>query len=262
MARFIDNIRSGWLGWSVATRIIGVNVAIFVTLHLVALAGVVASCPWLEPLVRNMIELPANISMFISRPWTIFTYMFGQYDVLHLLFNMMWLYLFGSCFLDVYSGRNLFGLYIGGGIAGALFFIAGAAIFGSVSNAGSLVGASAAVLAIATAIALTTPTRSINFMFIGSVQLKWVAVVMIAIDLLNLGTGNAGGHIAHLGGVAAGAAYWAWLRKRPWPTPRKPEPANEARTIDELLDKIRLSGYSSLTPAERDLLFKLSNKLK
>lgn len=36
----------------------------------------------------------------------------------------------------------------------------------------------------------------------------------------------------------------------------------ERRELDTILDKIKKSGYSALTPAERDRLFNVSRKIK
>ena len=65
----------------------------------------------------------------LSRPWTIFTYMFTQFDFLHLLFNMLWLYWFGSFFLNYFTERKLTGVYLLGGLFGGLLYIAAYNIF-------------------------------------------------------------------------------------------------------------------------------------
>ena len=67
-----------------------------------------------------------------------------------------------------------------------------------------LLGASASVLAIVMATAVREPEYPVQFMFIGTVRLKYVALFMVALDLLFMTSGNAGGHIAHLGGALAG----------------------------------------------------------
>lgn len=69
-----------------------------------------------------------------------------------------------------------------------------------------LLGASASVLAIVVATAVRAPEYRVNFMFIGTVRLKYVALFMVVTDLLFMTSGNAGGHIAHLGGALAG--WW------------------------------------------------------
>lgn len=269
MGRATDALRSRWLGWSAATRLVCVNVVIFISLHLIGVIALLTGNNSVETSLLHVIELPGNVAVLLTHPWTIITYMFCQYDLFHLLFNMLWLYLFGVCFLDIYSGQRLLWLYICGGLSGALFFMIGAVLWNKIALTSALIGASAPVFAIATATALATPNRSIGFILIGPVKLKWIALIMIGIDLLNMTVGNAGGHLAHLGGIIAGIAYWGYthikvkqyLRKRY----RKNFQCNDNKTqieIDALLDKIRQSGYSSLSPSERNMLFKLSEKIK
>ena len=54
--------------------------------------------------IAGMDRRAGRSEYLLSRPWTIFTYMFTQFDFLHLLFNMLWLYWFGSFFLNYFYG--------------------------------------------------------------------------------------------------------------------------------------------------------------
>jgi hypothetical protein len=157
-------------------------------------------------------------------------------------------------------------------------------------------GASAAVLAIVMAISFYVPDYTLYLMFLGPVKLKYIALVTILIDILSIKSGNAGGHLAHLGGAFLGFIYAAQLRKgavfgmgfrrfadkvagmmRPKPRmkvhrndrpPGRPETdmeynarrAAEQRTIDQILDKIARSGYEGLSKEEKEILFRSSKK--
>ena len=68
-------------------------------------------------------------------------------------------------------------------------------------------GASASVLAIIMAISTKSPNYIIRLFLIGNVKLKHIAVFSIALDILSIPQGNAGGHIAHLGGAFFGYLY-------------------------------------------------------
>ena len=81
------------------------------------------------PQLLEWIGVPADPEYLLSRPWTIFTYMFTQFDFLHLLFNMLWLYWFGSFFLNYFTERKLTGVYLLGGLFGGLLYIAAYNIF-------------------------------------------------------------------------------------------------------------------------------------
>lgn len=159
-----------------------------------------------------------------------------------------------------------------------------------------LLGASASVLAIVVATAVRAPEYRVNFMFIGTVRLKYVALFMVVTDLLFMTSGNAGGHIAHLGGALAG--WWfasglsrghdatSWINrcldcfseglsfrrqsKKPKMKVHYGDKAKDydynarkkqqSEEIDRILDKLKKSGYNSLTTEEKKSLFDASKK--
>ena len=158
-----------------------------------------------------------------------------------------------------------------------------------------LLGASASVLGIVTATAYREPNYPIRLLFIGTIRLKYLALIVIGLDVLAITAENAGGHIAHLGGALAGLWFAAslskgadltrWInRATDWvtgvfrPRPRKPKMkihygANTDRQkdydynarkkaqndeIDRILDKVRNSGYDGLTEEEKKRLFDAS----
>ncbi len=97
-------------------RLIYINVAFFALLHI---ATLVLTFTDIKPeYALTWIELPSSPDLFITQPWTIITYMFAQYDLLHILFNMLWLYWFGTIFLLTDTSKRMLALYIYGGICG------------------------------------------------------------------------------------------------------------------------------------------------
>ena len=76
-----------------------------------------------------------------------------------------------------------------------------------------MLGASAAVLAIVAAVAYREPDYRVNLIFLGSIPLKYFALVVIGLDLLFITADNAGGHVAHLGG-ALGGLLFAYMLSR------------------------------------------------
>lgn len=293
--RFISNLKENFKRGDIVIRLLYLNVGAFVLVSLVSIILMLFKIPavaWV-----NYLELPADFGRFIFQPWSIITYMFMHAGLLHILFNMLWLYWFGRLFLQFFSSRHLRGLYVFGGIVGGIFYMLAYNIFPYfetlVSNS-YLLGASASVLAIVLATAEREPNYPVQFMFIGTVRLKYVAVFMIVLDLLFMTSGNAGGHIAHLGGALAG--WWfasglrqgydvtAWINaivdffsgnrtgrsRKPKMkvyysdkqkdyefNARKKERSDE---IDRILDKLRQSGYASLTDEEKKSLFDASKK--
>ena len=103
---------------NVLQKIIVVNVALFLLgllLQLIKGSFHQSSLGWLE--------LPSDFSVFILKPWSIITYAFVHYDFLHILFNMLWLYVIGELFLNLFSPKLALNVYFLGAISGGLLFM-------------------------------------------------------------------------------------------------------------------------------------------
>jgi len=299
----IKTLWSRYRNQSMLMKIIIVNALVFIVLRVVDIVAFFLGVADPSTLATRWVELPSDMWLLLRRPWTIITYMFAQFDVLHFVFNMLWLYWFGQVFMLLSTPRRLMGLYLLGGFGGALFYLLSYNLFPYLAGIhGMLIGASASVIAIVTATALMSPDYKMYMFFIGAVSLKWVAIVTIGIDLISITGSNAGGHLAHLGGAVVGAVFALQLRRghditapfgrmldaivnffrgvhygRPcryrWPkdASRYSSPAasnkkgldvDDRRQLDAILDKIKKSGYTSLTADERRRLFDVSSKIK
>lgn len=245
---------------------------------LVALLSLIGGAAHFHVPVAEWLTLPSLFSLFLTRPWTLLTYMGVHFDFLHMLFNVLWLYWFGRMMLITLSDRHLAVAFVGGGLAGGILFLASAAVgYGS----GWLCGCSAAVIAVMCATAIRLPDHPVHLFLIGEVKLKWVAVICCLLTFL----GGGGNQAAHVGGLLWGVAVGlmlshgidpsAWFKSVCRPSiPRQPsrsadrvvrvlrERQDDIRRLDELLDKIRLSGYSSLSSRERKELNELSARIK
>lgn len=271
-------------GSSVLAALLTVNIAVGIAVMLIDFAGRLFGFD--TAFLHSVLTLPASPRMLLIRFWTPLTYMWVHFSPLHLLFNMLWLYWFGLMLLDAADQRRLLRLYIGGGLCGALFYILSSLL--TPGYAGNLAGSSAAVMSVMTAAALAMPERRVRLFLIGDVKLKWIAAVTILLTLFG-GGGGAPAVWAHVGGIAFGAGYHFYAKKfrmrsifrragrarrnmanagRPASvsnedasrTQRTAQDDSHAR-LDELLDKIRISGYASLTPEERRELNSISDKL-
>ena len=270
------------------TRLIYVNVGFFLFLKLVEVGFVLAGYQRVEALLLAYTGVPALPEELLYTPWTVVTYMFTHFGFLHLLFNMLWLYWFGSMFLNYFSGRKLVWVYVLGGLFGALLYMAAYSVFPVFAEERYLsraIGASASVMAVVFAVCAYLPNHRVYVFLVGPVRLITLALFTALIDVLSIPGTNAGGHIAHLGGAlfgvlftlsvrrsAGGSGFWGKLWKA---SPRKPKMKvkykrasemtdreyNEHKRqrsdrINEILDKISKSGYGSLTKEEKELLFK------
>lgn len=288
------------------SRIILINVVVWLVIVLIKNLAFLFSSPELgtsglyrQHLVEylsSILALPANIDVFLTKPWTLISYMFLHFDFFHILFNMLWLYWFGIIFVQYLSQRQLFATYIFGGIMGGLIYILAFnvfPVFDVIKSSALALGASASVIAIVVAISFYVPNYTINLFLFGQVKIKYLAIITIVMDLLMINAGNAGGHIAHLGGALWGFIY---IKMLPHYDPSKifsiffdnsiqkikdrrkkkfkvkygaPHVSDEEynllkkekqQRIDKILDKISQSGYNSLTKEEKELLFSNSNK--
>jgi membrane associated rhomboid family serine protease len=279
-------IRSG----SRINLLIGINVIVFLVINVSAVLVRLIAGFDTDPIgdfANEYLLLPADLPKLLYRFWTPFTYMFMHAGVFHILFNMLWLYWMGQIFEEYLGNKRTVGLYILGGLAGGLLFVASYNLipaFTSVNAAAGavVVGASASVMAVIIATATLLPDYTISMMFIGPVKLKWIALFYIVIDFLGTAGPNAGGEIAHLGGALFGFVYIKQLQKgHDWigginklfkPRPamkvvnrtqtqnyRKPSGQPHQDEIDRILDKISSQGYDSLNKQEKETLFRASN---
>ena len=303
MASIFTEIKKRFDTGSVLEKFIFINVGVFIIIRLL---HVIMSLFVKEPFFLEYIEIPSSIAALAYKPWTLITYMFVHFDFLHILFNMLWLYWFGKIFLTFFTERQLGGLYILGGIAGAaLFLLSYNTIPLLVKDSGHslLAGASASVMAIVFAVSFYQKDYKINLLFIGSIKLIYLAIVVFLLDLFAITSNNAGGHIAHIGGSLFGILFAFQYnrgkditgfinriidkfvnltRKRPkfkiFRTEKKVSDNNtnnnrhrtetddeylrrkneERRAIDEILDKLKRSGYESLSANEKKRLFDAS----
>lgn len=207
MAKVTEDLNRIFRQGTLATRIIGINVGIYLLFAVVKVCLMLFNVPttsWTEFLC-----LPASPALLLRHPWTLVTYMFMHANLGHLLMNMLWLYWFGRLFLYFFSSRHMRGLYVAGGLGGALLFVTAYNLFPYFTNqiaSSILMGASASILAIVIAIAVKEPDHQVQLLFFGRISLKYMALIVILSDILFIGGSNAGGHIAHLGGALTG--WW------------------------------------------------------
>jgi membrane associated rhomboid family serine protease len=289
-----DDIKRSFRAGSSLTRLIYINLAVFLAVNLIYLIFFFSGAQEQRLAFIRWLAVPADISTLITRPWTLVTYMFLHEGIFHILFNLLVLFWFGRIFLEYLDHRKLLGVYILGGLTGAITYILAYNIFPVFSQEVSrsvALGASASVMAIVFAISVYVPNHSINLLFIGPTKLKYIALVAIVLDLIQIPGGNAGGHIAHLGGALFGSLFIYRFRQgkdltrginriivlfenlfKPKPkikvTHKKKESDMEFRkrkseeqmSVDKILDKISKGGYESLSSEEKEILFRASNK--
>lgn len=295
MADFIERLKQRYKTGSVMTRLIFINVFVFIVLKIINVIFTLFNIYAVD--LITFLGVPSHIPLLMNRIWTIITYMFVHEGFLHLLFNMLWLYWFGQIFMQYFTGRTLGSLYVLGGLAGALLYVIA---FNTIPyytgmERGWMIGASAAVMAIVMGAAFYRPDVQLNLLFLGPVKIVYIAIFAFVLDFLSLGNPmNPGGHVAHIGGALLGYLFAIQYKKGKDITrwiggaidwfvglfkPRRQAARmkvkharhetdweynqrkhTEQEEIDAILDKLKQSGYSSLSSEEKRKLFDASKK--
>jgi hypothetical protein len=132
---------------------------------------------------------------------------------------MLWLYVIGRMFLNLFSAKTAINIYFLGAMSGGFLFMLCYSLFPSVFGNSSLVGASAAVRALLIFLCAYMPNQEMRF-FTFTIKLWHIGVAIVLLDVIgvfagiqNPATGNAGGNLAHLGGALLGYFYAKQLLK-------------------------------------------------
>jgi membrane associated rhomboid family serine protease len=271
-------LREGFLA-SGFKWIIAANVVVFV-------------CQIIVPEVTDFLDL-APVAVRHGQVWRLVTYAFchSPHDLLHILFNMLFLVWFGATLERMYGTREFI-----------LFYLAGALVSGLANLGLSLllrdstpaIGASGAVMAVLMLYAIHFP-RDEMYLLLFRLQIRYVVLLYVAFDLWPVlqAVGGQGrtdnvAHMAHLGGLAFGYLYhyfglrldrgWGSLKGFRAPRfrmKRRPESIRvyepyeaEDRSenldvkVDAILAKIQAHGEASLTDQEREILRRASQRYK
>ena len=182
MGSFFTNLGRSFQSGTILSKLLYINIGIFLLVRLLDVVLLLFNARGIPLLLY--LQLPASPESLLYRPWTLLTYMFTHFDFLHILFNLLWLYWFGGLFLNFFSERQLGGLYLLGGLAGAVSFILAYNIFPyfrDVASFSYLIGASASVMAIVFAVSFYRKDLEINLLFIGRVKLIYLAHLILKV---------------------------------------------------------------------------------
>ncbi len=291
----VDEIKESFKQGNTLHKLIYLNLGLFLAVNILRIVFLLSNAPELNETFLRYLAIPSNLQVLVRRPWTVITYMFLHEGFLHILFNLLWLYWFGTVFIHELGAKKLLSTYLLGGLAGGLLFVLFYnlfPVFNQVKEGAIALGASASVMAVVVAVATYRPERKMHMMFIGPVKIGYIALAMFVVTSLLEFSDNTGGKIAHIGGALIGFLFAYYYRQgkdimrgfdrmmdhiATWFKPAKPNmkvthkrPANdleynkqkreEQKEVDEILEKISKGGYDSLTSREKELLFKMSDK--
>jgi len=250
---------------------------------------VVQSYPLMEAF-----DLDAN-KVLHGEVWRLLTYAFlHSPGITHILFNMLFLWWFGSDVEDLYGPKEFLAIYLTSAVVGGVGFTL-TEVAGLGDNV-PCIGASGAVTAVLVICALHYPTRMILLFMLLPVPIWAFVVFQVGRDFLAFITHSSNGIAVtvHLGGAAFGyfyhqrqwrllslfAGFRGWQRQRSRPRLRvyhedAPQPVSVAAPpsapdvdehleakMDAVLEKVKRSGMNSLTEGERQILVRASEVFK
>lgn len=230
--------------------------------------------------------------------WRLLTYAFlhDPTSLWHLLFNMLFLWWFGSELESIYGPREFLSFYLIGALAGGVAYVLHPGLQDwFAGGTARCLGASGAVTAVMVVYAFHFPTRVIYLFFFLPVPIWAFVALQIFQDAIGL-VGGSAGHVAitsHLGGALFGFLYYrfGWriaplwrnlmlsVRNRTRPRLRVYHGEEQARTpvasavrssvdeqfeakLDAVLEKIKVVGQNNLTEEERLILKRASEIYK
>ena len=209
----LDDVKREFRYGNMVTRLIILNSVVFVIVNLVkillkifASSNIFAFNEFLR-----FFCMPTDFWYLVTHPWSIVTAGFTHEDFGHILWNMLAFYWFGRIVGDLLGNHRILPLYILSVIFGNIVFFAVANIY---PMGGYALGASGAVMAMVACAAFIAPDYIFNVLLVGPIKLKYIALVLIFLDIIAIANNyNAGGSFAHLGGAAFGVLYASQLRK-------------------------------------------------
>lgn len=271
---------------TVLGKLIAVTVAVFVLQLLTAtnietplgIQRISVAENWLELGVREVFQS--------GQVWRLLTYAFchNRLNLLHLVMNMLGLYFAGRMVLSVVSEREFLWFYLASAVWAGIISLVFCSFFKPQAH---ILGASGATLAVLTLAAMYYPRQEVLLMGILPLQMRWLLLLYVALDVLPLLSGqwrqSTTAHTAHLGGVLFGFLYFRWdmqitrwwdqairgirLRRKNrgnlkiYAPNTQPESSLDEQ-VDRILQKISEQGEASLTARERNILTQASRQLR
>jgi rhomboid family protein len=276
--------------------LIGINVAVFFFQALTASP---------DPNTYGLVDRWFQLDVYAvehGQVWRLLTFAFLHSGIMHIFFNMLFLWWFGSDVEQLYGRKEFLVIYLISAFLGGVAY----EIWGllQTDQVGPCVGASGAVTTMLILCALHFPRRIILVFGILPVPIWLFAMFSVAMDFLGLFHATRVAVVVHLAGAVFAVAYYKlqhnvseivsglmWWRNRGprtrlklfQPDPEREEPvavsanSNSASSstapasvvdehleakLDAVLAKIAKSGKESLTQQEQEILQRASEMYK
>ena len=272
--------RGGSTVWSICRWLITINIIVFVLQIFTQPQGQVSAVTYWLGL--------SPVHFMNGQIWRVLTYAFchSTTAILHIVFNMLFLYWFGKVLEQMYGKREFLLLYLVSAVFSGVAFLVISYLTGDKIPA---IGASGAIMAVVMIFALHFPRQKVYLYFLFPVEIRWIVLFYVIFDSFPILRALAGNnlhdgvaHSAHLGGLLIGFLYYKFqwrfenmlpgnisipkMRNKHQRSFKVYEPTSKdeelEKTVDEILAKISREGEASLTNKERKILKKASEKYK
>ncbi|MDR0515963.1 MAG: rhomboid family intramembrane serine protease [Fibromonadaceae bacterium] len=248
------------------------------------LNAVVYLLSWPDAVGNAILYNGAFIPSRTHELWRFLSYAFVHVNFMHILFNMLMFWMFGTEVCRELGEKNFTALYLVSAVFAGVFSASFYAI--DIMGNNPIIGASGALFGIMAAYAFLFPNRQILMFFIIPMKIKYAVWIFIAIDLFMANSNDGIAHFTHLGGVFSGYLFMlAWSKnvsvksffskqskqetysreffreqsKRSSSKPLEGEfyrgnSNTKEEKLNEILEKINHNGLQSLSKEERDYL--------
>jgi len=224
--------------------------------------------------VNTWLALDPERTLHHFELWRLVTYLF-VHDLnppfLHILINMLMLWMFGTPLSETMGERKFYWFYFATGVFSGLCSI----VFYSLThNPTIIIGASGALFGLMFAFAKFFPTQQFLILFLFPVQARYAVLIFGGIELLSILSNDRIAHITHLGGAVFAWLYFMfeergamalmrWQNRKGIKLQKAVNKTTEVLgqvmvDIDPILKKISQSGMHSLTKDEKEKLAKAS----
>ncbi len=211
-------VRYPYVAWTLIALNLGIYILFQSGLAFDANEAAIYGLGVIPAVITGSAQLPAELHL-LPAGWTLLTSPFLHGDPLHLIGNMLFLFVFGDNIEDSMGHARFALFYFLCGAAGA-----GAHILVVPYSEAPLIGASGAIAGIVASYLLLHPRVKMWILLFGRIPLKvtafWIIGAWAVVQIASTVVGNDAsvGWWAHIGGFVAGAALTALLKRPdvPW----------------------------------------------
>lgn len=275
-------IRDTYKTTSIIPYVITGQVVLFILLHIFELLSFSKTTSVdLYTLFLNKSILPIGIQEFILQPWSLIVHPLIYSNLWNLLFDCLWLYYIGNMFLNYLNTHQFNTVFIGGLTLGALLFLALGFIPYFHTQGLTWSTNTFGLAAIISSLTVLVPNSELRLLLLGNIKFKWIAGAYLGLEFAFLVTTNKAAALSYFVVVFVGMLFtsqlqhgkdWSLIFKRKNTklkvvignykhTQKSTEQEDpDQQQIDQILDKISLKGYESLTSREKEMLFRASKK--